>query len=139
MDNNEILFTPAALLDFLRQIDELADYDINVFDNEEFALITIGDSQYQIDFSNAEPVEVPEEVVDEVTDIVEETYEELGAEGEVEFHDVNDVDITEDGEIEEVVEGGVIKELLKTLAVGGMVRLTGKVLGKDVADSLLKK
>ena len=81
MDNNEILFTPAALLDFLRQIDELADYDINVFDNEEFALITIGDSQYRIDFKNAEPIEVPEEVVDEVTDIVEDTYDELGAEG----------------------------------------------------------
>ena len=130
MDNNEILFTPAALLDFLRQIDELADYDINVFDNEEFALITIGDSQYRIDFKNAEPIEVPEEVVDEVTDIVEETYDELGAEG-VELHDVKDVAITEDGNVEEVVEGGVIKELLKTLAVGGMVRLTGKVLGDD--------
>ena len=130
MDNNEILFTPAALLDFLRQIDELADYDINVFDNEEFALITIGDSQYRIDFKNAEPIEVPEEVVDEVTDIVEDTYDELGAEG-VELHDVKDVAITEDGNVEEVVEGGVIKELLKTLAVGGMVRLTGKVLGDD--------
>lgn len=130
MENNEILFTPAALLDFLRQIDELADYDINVFDNEEFALITIGDSQYRIDFKNAESIEVPEEVVDEVTDIVEETYDELGAEG-VELHDVKDVAITEDGNVEEVVEGGVIKELLKTLAVGGMVRLTGKVLGDD--------
>lgn len=130
MENNEILFTPAALLDFLRQIDELADYDINVFDNEEFALITIGDSQYRIDFKNAEPIEVPEEVVEEVTDIVEDTYDELGAEG-VELHDVKDVAITEDGNVEEVVEGGVIKELLKTLAVGGMVRLTGKVLGDD--------
>jgi len=129
--NNEILFTPAALLDFLRQIDELADYDINVFDNEEFALITIGDSQYQIDFGNAQSVEVPEEAIEEVTDIVEETYEELGAEGEIELHDVNDVAISENGEVEEVVEGGVIKELLKTLAVGGMVRLTGKIMGDD--------
>lgn len=130
--DNEILFTSASLLDFLRQVDELSDKDINVFDNESFALITIGESQYRIDYNNAEDVEVEPEVIDEVTDIVEETYDELGAEG-VEFEEVQD--ITEDGD---VVEGGIIKEALKTLAVGGMVRLTSKLLGKDVADSLLK-
>lgn len=132
MDNQETLFTPAAVLDFLRQIDELADKDINVFDNDSFALITIGDSQYRIDYSNAEDVEVSEEVVEEVTDIVEETYDALGAEG-VELEEIQD--ITE----EEVVEGGIIKEALKTLAVGGLVRLTGKMLGKDVADAIIKK
>ena len=131
--NNETLFTPAAVLDFLRQIDELADKDINVFDNDSFALITIGDSQYRIDYSNAEDVEVSEEVVEEVTDIVEETYDALGAEG-VELEEIQD--ITEEGE---VVEGGIIKEALKTLAVGGLVRLTGKMLGKDVADAIVKK
>lgn len=120
MDNNEILLTPAALLDFLRQVDELADKDISVDDTGSALNITIGDSSYSIDFSQAEEVEVPTEVVDEVAEINENTYEEI-----------DDVEYTEVSDEEEVVEGGIIKEVLKTLAVGGMVRLTGKVLGDD--------
>lgn len=118
MDNNEILLTPAALLDFLRQVDELADKDISVDDTGSALNITIGDSSYSIDFNQAEEVEVPDEVVDEVADINESTYEEL-----------DDVEYNELGE-DEVVEGGLIKEALKTLAVGGLVRLTAKLLGK---------
>ena len=128
MENNEILLTPAALLDFLRQVDELADKDIAVDDTGSALNITIGDSSYSIDFNQAEKVEVPDEVVDEVADINESTYEEL-----------DDVEYTEVPDDQEVVEGGIIKETLKTLAVGGMVRLTSKLLGKDVADALLKK
>lgn len=128
MENNEILLTPAALLDFLRQVDELADKDIAVDDTGSALNITIGDSSYSIDFNQAEEVEVPTEVVDEVADINESTYEEL-----------DDVEYTEVPDDQEVVEGGIIKETLKTLAVGGMVRLTSKLLGKDVADALLKK
>ena len=120
MENNEILLTPAALLDFLRQVDELADKDISVDDTGSALNITIGDSSYSIDFNQAEEVEVPDEVVAEVADINESTYEEID---DVEYSEVSDED--------EVVEGGIIKELLKTLAVGGMVRLTGKVLGDD--------
>jgi hypothetical protein len=120
MDNNEILLTPAALLDFLRQIDELADKDISVDDTGSALNITIGDSSYSIDFGDAETVEVPDDVVEEVAEINENTYEEI-----------DDVEYTEVSDEEEVVEGGVIKELLKTLAVGGMVRLTGKIMGDD--------
>lgn len=124
MDNNEILLTPAALLDFLRQVDELADKDISVDDTGSALNITIGDSSYSIDFNQAEEVEVPDDVVDEVAEINETTYEELD---DVEYTEISD---------EEVVEGGIIKEALKTLAVGGLVRLAGKIMGKDVADSL---
>lgn len=124
MDNNEILLTPAALLDFLRQVDELADKDIAVDDTGSALNITIGDSSYSIDLNQAEEVEVPETVVDEVAEINETTYEELD---DVEYTEISD---------EEVVEGGIIKEALKTLAVGGLVRLAGKIMGKDVADSL---
>ena len=49
MDNNEILLTPAALLDFLRQVDELADKDISVDDTGSALNITIGDSSYSIE------------------------------------------------------------------------------------------
>lgn len=132
--NNETLFTAAAVLDLLRQIDELSDKDIDVFDNESFALITIGDNQYRIDYNTAEEVEVPEEAVDEVTDIIEDTYDELGSSG-VDYEEVSDIVEDEDGNLD-VVEGGIIKEALKTLAIGGLVRLTGKLVGKDLADSL---
>jgi hypothetical protein len=141
MDNQETLFTAAAVLDLLRQIDELSDKDIDVFDNESFALITIGDNQYRIDYDTAEEVEVPEEAVDEVTDIIEDTYDELGASG-VDYEEVSDIVENDDGDLEvvesdqEVVEGGIIKEALKTLAIGGLVRLTGKLVGKDIADAL---
>lgn len=134
MDNQETLFTAAALLDFLRQIDELSDKNIDVFDNESFALITIGDNQYRIDYNTAEEVEVPEEAIEEVTDIIEDTYDELGSSG-VDYKEVSDIIEDEDGNLD-VVEGGIIKEALKTLAIGGLVRLTGKLVGKDIADAL---
>ena len=124
--DNEILFTPAALLDFLRQIDELSDKDISVDDTGDGLTVTIGSSTYGIASSDAEDVEVEPEVIDEVAEINEATYSEL-----------DDVEYTELDE--EVVEGGLISEALKTLAVGGMVRLTSKLLGKDVVDTLFKK
>ena len=125
--DNEILFTPAALLDFLQQIDELADKDIIVDENGSSITVIIGDSTYEIRKGDAEEVEVEPETVDEVAEINESTYEGLD---DVEYTELDD---------EEVVEGGLIKETLKTLAVGGMVRLTSKLLGKDVAESIFKK
>ena len=117
--DDEILLTPAALLDFLRQVDELADKDIAVDDTGSALNITIGDSSYSIDFNQAEEVEVPDEVVDEVSEINESTYEEI-----------DDIEYAPVSNEEDVVEGGLIKEALKTLAIGGLVRLTAKLLGK---------
>lgn len=117
MDNNEILLTPAALLDFLRQVDELADKDISIDETGSTLTVTIGESTYGIDLNQAEIVEVPDEVVDEVADVADEAYADLGEAGV----DVSDID-------EDVVEGGLLKEALKTLAVGGLVRLAGKLL-----------
>lgn len=121
MDNNEILLTPAALLDFLRQVDELADKDISIDETDSTITVTIGDSVYGIDVNKAEDVEVPDEVVEEVADVADEAYAELSEDG---------VDFTETDE--EPVEGGIIGEVLKTLAVGGLVRLTGKLVGDDI-------
>lgn len=116
--DDEILLTPAALLDFLRQVDELADKDIILDENDSSITVTIGDSTYSIAKSDAEQIEVPDEVVDEVSEINENTYNEI-----------DDIEYSEaDGD--ETVEGGLLKEALKTLAVGGLVRLTAKLLGK---------
>lgn len=128
MENNEILFTTAGLLDFLQQIDELSDKDISIDETGSTITVTIGDSSYGIDTNNAADIEVPDEIVDEVSDVADEAYAELGESG---------VEI--DNPEEEPVEAGLISEALKTLAVGGLVRLTGKLLGKDVADAVLKR
>lgn len=126
----ETLFTPAALLDFLLQIDELADYDVSVEEINGDIKVKIGKSTYTINADDAEDVEAPAEVVDEVAEINEGTYEEIANTDYEQYPDV-----PEDAPI----EAGLISEALKTLAVGGMVRLTSKLLGKDVADTLLGK
>lgn len=111
-----IIFTPASLLEILNQIDELKDYNISVTETLDGNIqIEIGDSIYQIDTDNIEEVEVPEDVVDTVEDINEETYEEL-------------VDSEEFESTEEVVEGGFLKEAIKSLLLGGAVKLIKKLL-----------
>ena len=117
MDNNEVLLTPAALLDFLRQVDELSDKDISVDETGSTLTVTIGESTYGIDLNQAETVEVPDEVVEEVADVADDAYAELGEAG---------VEVTESDE--DTIEGGLISEALKTLAVGGLVRLAGKLM-----------
>lgn len=112
---DQLLFTPAALLDFLIQIEELKDKDINVAEGLDGSLqITIGDSAYEISNDNVEEILVEEEIVDKVDDINMDAYEELSESGEV--------------SLDEPIQSGIIKEALKTLLVGGMVRLTGKLL-----------
>lgn len=116
----EILFTPAAVLDMLRQIEELKDKDISVSDTPgESVEINIGDSTYKIDTAKATDVEVTEDVIDDVADINDDTYEELSSSNDIVVEDLEDV------------KSGILKELVKTLAVGGLVRLTNKMLGKD--------
>lgn len=118
---DEILFTSAALLDFLRQIDELSDKDISIDETGSSITVNIGESTYNIDLNQASDVEVDEEVVEEVSEVADEAYDTLEAEG-VEFTDIE----------EAPVEGGILSEALKSLLVGGMVRLTSKMIGKDL-------
>ena len=108
---NMLLFTPAALLDFLSSIDELKDFDIGITESSSGDIqVQIGESTYNVDTSQATEIEVDEEAIDQVDEANEEAYDEL------------DVDAQDD------VEGGIIKEALKTLLVGGLVRMGAKVL-----------
>ena len=135
--NDEILFTSAAVLDLLSQLEELKDKDLLVEDTQTGLAIVIGDNNYNINYDRAEEVEVPREVVDEISDITDETYASVSEENDIGIWVESDEPI-DDEPIDtdtEVVEGGIIKEALKTLAIGGLVRLTGKLVGKDIADS----
>ena len=114
--SDTLLFTSAALLDFLSSIDELSEYDIGIEFSGNNIQCKIGDSVYQIDSSDAEIVDVDEETVDEVNDITESAYEELD-------EDYNRTD-------QQPIQSGIIKEAIKTLLLGGMVRLSAKILRK---------
>lgn len=104
----EIIFTSAGVLDLLSQIDELSGYDIDLNDNNGNITLTIGESVYKIS-RPGDTVEAPEEVVAEISEIADEAIANVS-----------------DGPAP--VESGLVKELLKTLLVGGAVRLTTKIL-----------
>lgn len=124
MEQEQLLFTSAAVLDLLSSIDELADKDIHLSENDNNVTIQIGESEYAIADRNAVDVEVPQEVVDEVDEITSDAFEELSADGV-------DVDLDDDTHADEVVEGGPIKQIAKTLLLGGMLRLSAKLLQKN--------
>lgn len=101
-----LILTPSALFEFLSQINELKDKEIQVEDDGSKIQVTIGESKYMLE-PGTEISEVDSEVVDTIDDINNDGYAEA---------------------TDEPVEGGLIKELIKTLAIGGLVRLTKSAL-----------
>lgn len=121
---NELLFTPASLLSLLVQIDELQDKEIGLTQTVDNNIqLQIGDSTYEIIPDNAVDVTTTESDLSEVSDANIKTYEELADDGEVVLDDSVDLNTP--------VEGGILKEIAKTLLVGGIVRLGTKLLSKD--------
>lgn len=109
------VLTVSGLVSFLSEIEELQGKDISVADEDSTLTISIGDSTYRIESPESSEVEVDSAVVDTVDSIDEEGWDEIA-------------DVVE--EAEEPVEGGIIKEVLKTLAIGGLVRLTKNAIMK---------
>ena len=115
-----LVLTPSALLTLLSQVEELKDLDLAIDEEEDGITIKIGENIYKLE--SPKEVEVDSEVVEAIDDINEECYDELAEE----------VEVDELTEIEgDLVEGGIIKELIKTLAVGGLVRLTKDAILKS--------
>lgn len=115
-DYSQILFTPSSLVDFLTQVDELKDVNIGVNDDGEKVSISIGDSTYEIAPKSVTDIDVSDDDVDQVCQANESNYDELEESGSI--------------EIDDSIESGIIKQLLKTLAIGGIVRLAAKELKK---------
>lgn len=114
---DEIVFTPAAVLDLLTQIEELEDYEIGIKDGVSGKLqVTVGESVYTIDTNNVAEVHVDESTVNDVEDVNQDAYSSMSDLGEVELEPIN---------------SGIIKQFAKTLLVGGLVRLTSKILSKE--------
>ena len=116
LENSTLLFTPASLVDFLSQIDELSEKSISLNSDNEYIEVSIGEATYRIRPQDEVNVPVSVDDIDEVNDAADDTYDELVDNGYVENSDE--------------IESGLIKELIKTLAIGGMVRLAAKKLKK---------
>lgn len=111
--NSTLLFTPAALMDLLTQIEELNDKEIEINESSDGSIsLKIGDSTYKINSSDATELAADGDTVDAVDEINMEAYEEVQ-------------DRTED---EDPVTSGILKELAKSLMLGGMIRLSKKLL-----------
>lgn len=117
MDYSPILFTPSALLDFLIQIDELKDKVVSVTETADGDLqVEIGDSAYIVKTDSAKDVDVEQQAAEQVADLNMDAYSDIVEENsDANFEDVN-------------VEAGILAELAKTLAIGGLARLNGKAV-----------
>ena len=116
LENSTLLLTPASLVDFLSQIDELSEKSISLNSDNEYIEVSIGEATYRIRPQDEVNVPVSVDDIDEVNEAADDTYDELVDNGYVENSDE--------------IESGIIKELIKTLAIGGMVRLAAKKLKK---------
>lgn len=116
LENSTLLLTPASLVDFLSQIDELSEKSISLNSDNEYIEVSIGEATYRIRPQDEVNVPVSVDDIDEVNDAADDTYDELVDNGYIENSDE--------------IESGLIKELIKTLAIGGMVRLAAKKLKK---------
>ena len=113
---SNVVLTPSALLAFLNEIDELKDKEINFHESDDKISISIDDNTYVLDASDAIEVQVDEQSYEEVETANEDGYEEIG-------EDVEEIESDE-------IESGIIKELIKTLALGGLVKMTKHALEK---------
>lgn len=110
-----IVFTPASLIDLLSKIDELSEFNVGITETIDGDLqLEIGDSIYSIQTEEAIDVTVDESVVNQIEIVNESAYESLS----------DDVDV----EYLETIESGILKEAAKSLLLGGMLRLSAKLL-----------
>ena len=108
--HQELLLTSVSLFDILSQISELSSCKIDVSDTGTSISIKIDDNTYVVKSSSNDIVSAPESVVQDISEIVDTEYGRSDS--------------------AENIESGVLKEIVKTLAVGGLVRLSAKLLSK---------
>lgn len=124
---NEVMFTSAAVLDLLLQIEELKDYSIGISETPNGDIqLQVGDSIYLINSDHSKTIQVEDTVVGEIEVTAEDAYNDLLE---------NSIEIEPDSEMgqyydSDVVEGSFLKEIAKSLTLGGMIRFASKHLLK---------
>ena len=123
-DKNEVMFTSVAVLDLLLQIDELNDYDIGLSETQDGNLqLQVGTSTYIINNNDTTTISVDDEIVDEISETAEDAYEDL-LDDTAELSEFNNDDTADDIPI----EGGLLKDVAKSLLLGGMIKFAKKHL-----------
>lgn len=112
--DQSFVLTPSGLVSFLSEIEELRNSDIAIDESTTGLKIRIGNSTYDIQSPSGSAVSVNEDVIEEIDEIDDNGWDEVDVEVE-----------------DEPIEGGLLKEALKTLAIGGLVRLTKDALLKS--------
>ena len=130
MDNEQTLFTSAAVLDLLAQIDELKDKEVYLVETSTGFNVNIGDSTYNIQAESPIEIEVDTETIDEIADGTIDAYIDMAEDNKISL---------EEHEFDNTVEGGPIKSLLKTLFIGGLVKMGSKAIGKDIAKGMFEE
>ena len=120
---SEVLYTSAAVADLISQLDEFKGKVVHITDTPDGAEIRIDEAVYNIPYRDAEDIEVDEAAMDEVTDVLDEAYSAFDNE-DVLIDGVGAANI----DTQEDISSGVLKNIAKTLLVGGLVRLTAKLL-----------
>lgn len=114
---NNFMFTGSALLHFITSIDELKDKEISFIENDDSIDITIGDSKYRLMpqlENNADIIVTTPAAASDVEDIQQDEYDELIG--------------NEDVDVSDNIEGGIITTLVKSLLLGGMLKLAPKLM-----------
>lgn len=116
--SEELVLTSAGLLELLLNIDEFKDFDFGLVESLDNNLqLQVNDSYYTIQPENtSESVEIDEDSLNQISQINDESYQEL----------LDNDQVSE----QEPIESGLIKELVKTLAIGGLVRLGKSLITK---------
>lgn len=115
---DELLITSAGLIDLLGQLPEFADKDISVYEEPSGIHLQIDDNHYLISDQSAYEIEAPVEVVEDIHEVAEFAQDNLES-----FGMTNEI-------VSEDICCGLLGQVVKTLLVGGLVRLTNKLLRK---------
>lgn len=105
--NEQTLFSAASLLTILSSLEEIDADQIDIDTDESGMTLSLDGHEYRFDYNDASTAEV------EVSDSDFEETEEV---------------IEQEGNSPDEVTAGILSGALKTFLVGGLVRLTAKVL-----------
>ena len=122
---NEVMFTSAAVLDLLLQIEELQDYTVGMSETPDGNLqLVVGQSVYLINGNESKTIQVEDEVVGEIEVTAEDAYNDL-LNNSIEIDPNSEMDQFNDTDY---IQSGIIKEIAKSLTLGGLIRFASKHL-----------
>ena len=117
---DEVVFTPAAVLNLLMEIDELKVSPLGISETPDGQIqVEVGESRYILSDENTVDVPVDPVAVDMVDEANADAYQGM-------YDNINGI------ESYDTIESGILGQLAKTLLIGGLVRLSSHVLKRSM-------